>query len=227
MKAAESTQSAAGLGALLVAEARTSEDAKVEAQTNCTGGSGRSWVLLCGRLGAVGALGDEVAQALALLLHAVEQAAGPGEFCGKDTQSQDNHQPARSRSEDHDHAEGEQDEPEGVAGETLGLLHGVPLPLPGLVMGAYFSLACAFLVGGAVSAGGFQPLPSIVLPTIVLWSIVLSSTVWPDLSVSYSAGPSISFFHSVLQVCVLRAASYSSADTFDAITHAWNPPMPK
>jgi hypothetical protein len=35
-----------------------------------------------GGLGAVGALGDEVADALALLFHAVEQAAGPGELSG-------------------------------------------------------------------------------------------------------------------------------------------------
>src|SRR5487761_1059441 len=65
---------------------------------------------------------DEVAKTDALLFHAGEQTASPDEFGGEKPQTEQHHEPARSRAEEQHHTESQKRETEKDAKEALGLL---------------------------------------------------------------------------------------------------------
>ena len=70
----------------------------------------------------VAARKDEVAETDALLFHAGEQTASPDEFGGEEPQTEQHHEPARSRAEKQYHAESQKREAEKDPKEALGLL---------------------------------------------------------------------------------------------------------
>jgi len=65
---------------------------------------------------------DRITKTRALLLQSVEEPARPDEFRGQNAKGQNNRQPARTRRDDHDHADGEECEAEDDSEDPLGLL---------------------------------------------------------------------------------------------------------
>ncbi len=76
------------------------------------------------RSGPIGRLAQQngIAKARALLFQVIEEAARPDEFGREDAERQNNREPARAGSHDHDDPQGEQSEPEENLQEPLRLL---------------------------------------------------------------------------------------------------------